>query len=210
MHCLINSSHQRYTHWFACGVMVTLKVMNLNKLKYLIIGSCCLYTQYLINDNCSFVFCLPQLKATCYLSTKDIMISCKGYQSVPLPWCNATAIYWYCSDLFLSLFFSLPHWALYYHYPVSEYKICTTSADRSQNVLLNRLPVQRSGQPSSLCQPLHSIQMNLLHSFTRWRCSHCWWEDKRQAADEVTTSTSFFLNHFQCCKRKINSFLLLF
>lgn len=74
--------------------------MNLNELKYLIIGSCWLDTQDLINDDCSFVFCLPQLKATCYLSTKDIIIPCKGYQSVPLPWCTATAIYWwYCSDL---------------------------------------------------------------------------------------------------------------
>lgn len=53
--------------------------MNLNKLKDLTIGFCSLYTQYLINDNSSFVFCLPQLKATCYLSTEEMMISCKGY-----------------------------------------------------------------------------------------------------------------------------------
>lgn len=42
--------------------------------------------------------------------------------------------------------------ALLSHYPVSKHKICTTSTDRWQNVLLNRLPVQRSGRASSLCQ----------------------------------------------------------
>lgn len=59
----------------------------------------------------------------------------------------------------------LMQWSLYFcvssclkalplppHYPVLKYKICTTSTDRWQNVLLNIVPVQRSGQASSSCQ----------------------------------------------------------
>lgn len=167
MHCFINSKHQWYTHCFTCSLMVS--VMEGNKFKYTWISYNRLLLsipQGLIKDNCRFLFCWLQLKATCYLSTEDILISQRlSIRTFATVWC-------YCHLLILQRSLLLPvsvsFRALHSHCPVSKYKICQMK--KKCTFEQTSCWVQRASK--LIVSASQSTDSNLLHSFTRWRYSH--------------------------------------
>lgn len=191
----INSSRPLVCWSAQTSVMPTLIHMKRYELKieHLHIGSRSLYTQYLIKDHRGSVFCLTQLKAT--FSIEDMMISCKGYLSAPLPRRDATAIYWYGSNICLSVRFSPSCLrATISHYPVWKCDLCTAAAWRTTTCASEQTSHSELRADKLIVSALRGVRKNLRPYFTRWSCSHCWWEEELQRASLRQTTHDSFLS----------------